>query len=176
MQVNGTRLFSKSFWAISVCPFITICATAKGRRKSIQYNAMEKGLIISKFQNTEIEKEIKDGDSVNITNEFLKTEFEPKECLINSRFVSEMVIPKEPNNLKVSPSVFRVEKSGRFDDNYENMGVIGKGGYGEVRKVRRILTNEIRAVKVISRLRYQKSASFSDEIQILRKIVYYELF
>ena len=76
-----------------------------------------------------------------------------------------------PNNLKVNPYLFRVEKAGKIEDSYQMLDVIGKGGYGEVRRIRNIMTNEIRAVKIIAKSRCQKSALFSDEIQILQKLV-----
>lgn len=78
---------------------------------------------------------------------------------------------KRASNLKVNPRCFRVEKSGKVEDNYEMLEVIGKGGYGEVRKIRDLRTKEIKAVKVIAKNRCQTTSSFSDEISILQELV-----
>ena len=81
------------------------------------------------------------------------------------------LFPRPSLHLKIEPCHFRVEKPGNIEDRYQMLGVIGKGGYGEVRKVRNRLTNEIRAVKVIAKSKCQMTESFSDEIRILQHLV-----
>ena len=74
-------------------------------------------------------------------------------------------------NLKVAPYHFRIEKSGSIEDKYQTLSVIGEGGFGKVKKIRNRMTNQIKAVKVIAKSKCQMSENFSDEIQILQKIV-----
>eukprot|EP00826_Nyctotherus_ovalis_P024727 TRINITY_DN1908_c0_g1_i16.p1 TRINITY_DN1908_c0_g1~~TRINITY_DN1908_c0_g1_i16.p1 ORF type:complete len:269 (+),score=71.50 TRINITY_DN1908_c0_g1_i16:185-991(+) len=73
-------------------------------------------------------------------------------------------------SLKVKPSNFRVERTGRISDTYLSLELIGKGAYGEIRKVMNRFTDEIRAVKVISKSKCQKTENFADEITILRQL------
>lgn len=98
----------------------------------------------------------------------------------NERFVKEQkdckakstaLVARTSTNLKVAPCFFRGERSGKIEDHYQTLDSIGKGGYGVVNKVRNIMTNEIRAVKVIAKCKCQMSSSFSDEIRILQHIV-----
>ncbi len=91
----------------------------------------------------------------------------------NKKTLSVGLYPRVPVHLKVAPCHFRVEKAGNIDDRYQTLSVIGKGGYGEVRKVRNRFTNEIRAVKVITKSKCQMTEKFSDEINILQKLVLY---
>jgi len=79
---------------------------------------------------------------------------------------------KRKSNLNVNPRCFRIEKSGKVEDNYEILEVIGKGGYGEVRKIKDLRTNEIKAVKAIARNKCQTASPLSDEISILQELVY----
>ncbi len=98
-------------------------------------------------------------------------ETEGKEEMKVTQVASVALYPREPVHLKVAPCHFRVEKTGKIDDQYQTLSVIGKGGYGEVRKVRNRYTNEIRAVKVIAKSKCQMTEKFSDEINILQKLV-----
>lgn len=101
----------------------------------------------------------------------------------NERFIKEIedtkvkstvLVARPSTNLKVAPCFFRGERSGKIDDYYQTLDSIGKGGYGVVNKVRNIITNEIRAVKIIAKCKCQMSSSFSDEISILQRIVMWE--
>lgn len=77
--------------------------------------------------------------------------------------------------LKVAPSHFRCEKAGKLEDRYQILSLIGKGGYGEVKKIRDIETNEIRALKIMLKSHSQMTKNFSDEIRILQKLVSYRI-
>jgi len=88
--------------------------------------------------------------------------------------VSSVALFASPSaKLKVAPYHFRVEKPGKLEDTYQNLGVIGKGGYGEVRKMKNFITHEIRAVKAIEKSKCQMTSNFSDEIRILQKLVFF---
>jgi serine/threonine protein kinase len=76
--------------------------------------------------------------------------------------------------LKVKPSNFRVERTGKITDTYESLEHIGKGAYGEIRKVRNKYTNAIRAIKIISKCKCQMTKNFADEIYILQQLVTYK--
>lgn len=120
----------------------------------------------SDFKHTKCERS---GYKNKLENKVLK--FECKEDRKITKPESSILISRVPTNLKVTPSFFRIEKSGKLEDSYNTLGLIGKGGYGEVRKIQDKVTREIRAVKVISKAKCQKTAAFSDEIRILQKIV-----
>jgi hypothetical protein len=74
--------------------------------------------------------------------------------------------------LDVSPENFRCEKSGKLEDRYQILDTIGKGGYGEVKKIKDIITNETRALKVMLKSRCQMTKMIVDEIRILKKLVF----
>ena len=63
-----------------------------------------------------------------------------------------------------------------FCNDYEDMEVLGNGGFGVVQKVRHIKTNEIRAMKIINRNDLKLNANGEKhllrEIAILKKLVF----
>jgi len=92
----------------------------------------------------------------------------------NHRTKSTALISRLSNNLKVTPCFFRGERSGKIEDYYQTIDSIGRGSYGVVNKVRNIITNEIRAVKMIERCKCEINSSSSDEIRILQHIVVFK--
>ena len=88
---------------------------------------------------------------------------------IKSESAFELLKPSE--SLKINPSNYRVEKTGKVNEIYQSLELVGKGGYGEIRKVRNRITNEIRAVKIIAKDQAQMIEFFSEEINILKQLV-----
>lgn len=68
--------------------------------------------------------------------------------------------------------MFISEKKGKITSDYEILGVIGKGGYGEVKKVIHKITQEVRAMKIIRKESCDESylKSLGNEIQIMRTL------
>ena len=66
--------------------------------------------------------------------------------------------------------MFIHEKKGKVTNDYEVLSVIGKGGFGEVKKVIHKLTGDIRAMKIIKKESCDEGylKSLSNEINILR--------
>jgi hypothetical protein len=71
-------------------------------------------------------------------------------------FVSQQIYSKiieEVNKKKISivinPNMLASERKNPIEKNYEILEVIGKGGFGEVKKIRHRDLNVIRALKVI---------------------------
>ncbi len=64
----------------------------------------------------------------------------------------------------------------QFCDDYEDMEVLGNGGFGVVQKVRHIRTNEIRAMKIIGTNELTQNINNGKhlirEITILKKLVF----
>lgn len=89
------------------------------------------------------------------------------------KFLSGIISQTLVDSLRVTPEHFRGEREGKISDIYESLEILSKGNYGEIRKVKHKLNNEIRVVKTISKTRCQMTSSFSDEIQILQKLVIY---
>jgi hypothetical protein len=73
------------------------------------------------------------------------------------------------NDLNLSPSHFRSEQK-RMEDRYEILEIIGKGGFGEVSRIRDKATNEIKALKRLSKSQCNSEKEFSEEIKILQKL------
>ena len=77
---------------------------------------------------------------------------------------------KKPS-LKFDKSNFIRMKTKSLFDEYEIKEKLGEGAYGAVYKVQQKTTNFLRAVKAIKR-KHVDSASFSNEISVLRTIDY----
>lgn len=73
---------------------------------------------------------------------------------------------------RISFTHFRRENKGYLEERYQILQVIGKGSFGEVKKIKDRCTGELRAVKVMQKKYCQMTKDFSDEIQILQKLVY----
>jgi len=75
-------------------------------------------------------------------------------------------------NFKIEPSHFRCEKKKEsLGDKYEIQGTLGQGSYGEVKKIISHGTGEVRALKIICKTQCQQTDNFSDEIEIIKKLV-----
>jgi hypothetical protein len=75
------------------------------------------------------------------------------------------------DNVDVAPVHFRRENKSIVDAKYEVIGDIGKGAFGEVKRVREKTTGHLRAMKIFSKLNCSTPTTFSDEIKILQKLV-----
>lgn len=66
--------------------------------------------------------------------------------------------------------MFICEKRGKITNDYEVQAVIGKGGYGEVKKVIHKITGDVRAMKIIKKESCDESylKSLGNEINIWR--------
>lgn len=73
--------------------------------------------------------------------------------------------------IKVDPKLFRVERNIGLAGRYEKLEVIGKGTFGEVRKVLEKETKKIRVMKSMLKKQCQKSEFVVDEIEILKQLV-----
>ncbi len=65
---------------------------------------------------------------------------------------------------------FRCENVGQIDKYYDLMETIGKGAFGIVRIAKELTTGDLRAVKIIDKVKCQTSACLSEEIRILQKL------
>lgn len=75
-------------------------------------------------------------------------------------------------NLQFDAQMFINEKKGKVTNDYEILSLIGKGGYGEVKKVIHKITAEVRAMKIIKKESCDEGylKSLSNEINILRQL------
>ena len=71
----------------------------------------------------------------------------------------------------VGPEMFRKQKEGSLLEKYEQLDIIGKGCFGEIRKVKDKATGKIRVLKSIFKAKCQKTELLVDEIEILKKLV-----
>ena len=75
-------------------------------------------------------------------------------------------------SVHIDANMFINEKKGKITNDYEVLAVIGKGGYGEVKKVIHKITGEVRAMKIIKKESCDEGylKSLGNEINILRNI------
>ena len=68
--------------------------------------------------------------------------------------------------------MFINEKKGKVTNDYTIGAVIGKGGYGEVKKVIHKITGDVRAMKIIKKEGCDEGylKSLSNEINIMREL------
>ena len=77
-----------------------------------------------------------------------------------------------PTNFKIEPLHFRGEREVEsLESKYLIEGVIGKGSFGEVKKIKDKDNNQYRALKIIHKANCQKTDDFADEIEIIKKLV-----
>ena len=67
----------------------------------------------------------------------------------------------------------RSERTGTLESRYETLYILGSGAYGEVRKIRDRITDDIKAVKLISKEKCRTVEKLNEEIEILKKLVSY---
>lgn len=73
--------------------------------------------------------------------------------------------------LDIEADIFRCENKGKWEEKYEKVCFIDRGGYGEVNKIRSKTTGAIRALKSISKSKCQMTDDYADEIKILKILV-----
>ena len=76
-------------------------------------------------------------------------------------------------SFRIEPQYFRVERKGQLESRYKIDEIIGKGSFGEVKKIIDKHTGLYRALKIISKDNCEKTDSFNDEIEIIKKLVYF---
>ena len=74
-------------------------------------------------------------------------------------------------SLKVGPQLFRGERKMNLSDKFEQLEIIGKGSFGEVRKVKDRASGKISVMKSMLKSQCQKSELIVDEIEILKQLV-----
>jgi len=80
---------------------------------------------------------------------------------------------KSVMGMVVDPSNFRVESKCPLEEKYEILYMIGKGTFGEVKKIRDRDTKIERAVKIVKKEKCKVSSSLIEEIEILKKLVFF---
>ena len=76
-------------------------------------------------------------------------------------------------NIVINPRMMVSHRRNPIEVNYEILEVIGKGGYGEVKKVRHKELDVVRALKVIKKSRYKSTAEIKmikNEISIMKVV------
>ncbi len=73
--------------------------------------------------------------------------------------------------MTIDPESFRVENKTVLKTKYQMLELLDRGSNGEVYKIRERATGRFRVVKVISKKVCQMTDNFSDEINILKKLV-----
>ena len=97
---------------------------------------------------------------------------ENNKCLNVGFIGAPVMIFPSPTNFKIDAGCFRKEmKMELLEDRYTFEDIIGKGGFGEVRRIRDKRTNACRALKIISKSNCQTTDNFADEIEIIKKLV-----
>lgn len=81
-------------------------------------------------------------------------------------------IKKVSDGLILDKNMFINEKKGKVTNDYEIHEIVGKGGYGEVKRVVHKITGETRAMKIIKKESCDESylKTLTNEINILRNL------
>ena len=81
---------------------------------------------------------------------------------------------QEPYNykLQIDKAMFVNEQKGKIKNKYRVLETIGKGSYGEVKKIQYKTSGELRAMKIISKDEVSKEyvQSLLNEIDILKQL------
>ncbi len=82
-------------------------------------------------------------------------------------------VSKARLNIVINPRMLVSERKNPIEINYEILEIIGKGGFGEVKKVRHKELDVIRALKVIKKSRYKTASELKmikNEIAIMKLV------
>ena len=110
--------------------------------------------------------------AINLLPPLLKEELKDKTGLIEPvKPMSETII-RFPTNFKIGPINFRKERKNSPQDTYEIEKSIGKGCFGEVKKIKDKKTGDYRAMKTIDKSNCQMTDSYIDEIEIIKRLVW----
>jgi calcium-dependent protein kinase len=83
------------------------------------------------------------------------------------------IVQQQKLRLVINPRMLVSHRRNPIEVNYEVLEVIGKGGYGEVKKVKHKELDVIRALKVIKKSRYKSQAELKmikNEISIMKVV------
>jgi calcium-dependent protein kinase len=74
--------------------------------------------------------------------------------------------------LQIDPTIMIQEKRGRITKDYQILELLGKGGFGEVKKVIHRLTRDVRAMKIIKKDKCDENylATLTNEIKIMKQL------
>jgi len=75
------------------------------------------------------------------------------------------------DSVAIDLAKFRMERKGSIESKYEVLYTLGTGSYGEVQMIRDLETNELKAVKVISKEKCSTVDKYNEEIEILKNLV-----
>ena len=87
----------------------------------------------------------------------------------------KLVTPKKDKivaPLFFSSSNMVIESKVDILKNYKILNIIGRGAFGEVHKIKPLLTKQIYALKTINKLAYEENEDILSEINILKKLVF----
>ena len=75
-------------------------------------------------------------------------------------------------SFRIEPQFFRKERVKKhLERKYSIKDLIGKGGFGEVKKIKDKDNNLDKALKIVSKDKCQMTNNFADEIEIIKKLV-----
>jgi len=80
---------------------------------------------------------------------------------------------KRKYNMKINPRALVSERKNPIEKNYDILEIVGKGGYGEVKKVMHKELGVIRALKIIAKAKYKTEAEIKmikNEILIMKSV------
>lgn len=75
------------------------------------------------------------------------------------------------DSVSIDLSKVRLERKGPLESKYEALYTLGTGSYSEVQKIRDLETDEVKAVKIISKEKCSTVDKYNEEIEILKKLV-----
>jgi hypothetical protein len=75
------------------------------------------------------------------------------------------------DSVAIDLAKLRMERKGTLESKYEVLYTLGTGSYGEVQKIRDLDTDELKAVKIISKEKCSTVEKYNEEIEILKNLV-----
>lgn len=91
----------------------------------------------------------------------------------NTLLISRRLRLEKTDNIRLDLSKVRLEAKGTLESKYEILYTLGNGSYGKVLKIRDKQTDELKAVKIISKERCSTLYKYNEEIEILKKLANY---
>jgi len=85
-------------------------------------------------------------------------------------------VVKELPKIAIDPSKLVLESKKSISDTYQMLGLLGKGAFGEVSKVRHRINGKLYALKMISKSSCEEISNLLNEVEILKTLVFLLIF
>ena len=175
---NFNKKMNKSNNSKGAFSNMNVCITGKFENKGIHDKGKLKPNDLKIFQDSV--------PKINLSNTKAEKDYEETKEKVNKN--KNLLAPDESNSINSNsgisvdpdkliaeavpfdPSSLVKKRKVNINDEYEILNIIGRGAFGEVKKIKSKTTNKTFAMKVISKLLFKETDNLKSEIDILKTL------